>query len=765
MAEIKTEKLRVGSGDLTSTPYSTLSSGTAAPNNANGTDGDVYIRIAGSNSDIYVKRSGSWLSVATSFANAQLSNLVPPTNINQNLLFDSSEIFNIGALGANRPDNIYAKTSINSAGSLSAGTSLNVGNLSTNTLLQSDGSKNVTSFTNGADGQILTMTAGLPSWQNPASSSANGFNYISNSDAETNTSFWNTYADAASSQPVDGTGGSPNITWTRSTSNALRGVASFIFTKDAANRQGQGVSTDFTIQNADLAKILTVTFDYSITSGTYADGDLTVYLIQDPSGTPLVIQPSGYTIQSAAGGTKMRQISTFQTSSTATSYRLCFHVASTSALAYTVQIDNVVTSPQTVQYGAPVTDWQSYTPTISNPPGGVSGNTANWRRVGGNLQVIGKFLFTSSGAVSAVGISLPSGLNIDMVKMANSGVTTDCGTCALFNEGSAYYPGVAVASNGSTTVINFLSTVNNSNRLLASNFTTTTTGSFSYSFEVPILGWSSTVQMSSDTDTRVVSSQFGIGTSSLAHTAGAVIIYPTIHYDTHGAYNNSTGTWTCPVSGVYDFYSSEYYSSGATYIQIYKNNVYEAMLSYFTASSGVQSFSHALKLNAGDQITFKPTNSVSTTYAAGFYQNKITITRRSGPSAIAATEKVYLLYTGNGGAVATADVTNVDFTTKVVDSHGAWTGNNTFTAPRAGFYLFDGLVNISAQPNVNTELYIGGVQKLKSGPSNSGLNMSRLPFNLRWYMNAGETATVRLDVTSTLSNSAVLHWISISSQG
>jgi microcystin-dependent protein len=163
VAEIKTEKLRVGSGDLTSTPYSTLSSGTAAPNNANGTDGDIYIRIAGSNSDIYVKRSGSWLSIVTSFANIQLSNLTSPTNINQSLLFDISEVFDIGALGVNRPNNIYAKTSIN------------LNSLSTNTLLQSDGSKNVTSLANGTNGQIMTMASGLPSWQNaPASAVPTG---------------------------------------------------------------------------------------------------------------------------------------------------------------------------------------------------------------------------------------------------------------------------------------------------------------------------------------------------------------------------------------------------------------------------------------------------------------------------------------------------------------------------------------------------------------------------------------------------------------
>lgn len=60
MAEVKTEKLRLGTGDLTVSPYSTLSSGIAMPNNSDGTDGDIYVRV-GTNSEIYIKKSGAWI--------------------------------------------------------------------------------------------------------------------------------------------------------------------------------------------------------------------------------------------------------------------------------------------------------------------------------------------------------------------------------------------------------------------------------------------------------------------------------------------------------------------------------------------------------------------------------------------------------------------------------------------------------------------------------------------------------------------------------
>ena len=128
--------------------------------------------------------------------------------------------------------------------------------------------------------------------------SASVINYIANSSALVDTSGYSTYADAAGAAPVDGTGGSPSVTFTRSTTTPLRGIADFNFTKDAANRQGQGVATDITIDLADRAKVLTVTFDYEVLSGTYADGDLTVYLIADPSGKLVVNQQAGNTVES-----------------------------------------------------------------------------------------------------------------------------------------------------------------------------------------------------------------------------------------------------------------------------------------------------------------------------------------------------------------------------------------------------------------------------------------------------------------------------------
>jgi len=87
-----------------------------------------------------------------------------------------------------------------------------------------------------------------------------GVNFIGNPNAGSNTDGWATYANTAGSTPVNGTGGTPNITWTRNTITPLRGDADFKLHKDAANRQGEGVSYDFKIDRADINKQLSIKF-------------------------------------------------------------------------------------------------------------------------------------------------------------------------------------------------------------------------------------------------------------------------------------------------------------------------------------------------------------------------------------------------------------------------------------------------------------------------------------------------------------------------
>jgi hypothetical protein len=583
--------------------------------------------------------------------------------------------------------------------------------------------------------------------------------------------------------PKLASGGSPSVTFVRDTTSPLRGVADFNFVKDAANRMGQGVEYDFTIDNADLAKVLTITFDYEVVSGTYADGDIDIFIIQDPSGTPVVIQPTGYVLQSGTVGTKLKAIATFQTSNSATSYRLSLHVSSTSTSAYTLAIDNVVVGPQTVQYGAPVTDWQDYTPTITasttNPTIGNSTLAGKWRRVGDSMQVQVTWILGSTGAsgTGSYNFSLPSGFSVDTAKV--SGGTTAAqnvlGQAFRNDAGTAFYTGNIYYQTATT--VRVLSTAD-----WSSTFPHAfgTNDSMALEFMVPILGWSSTVQMSNDTDTRVVAARYINNTTSTTSTT-VPFNFATKVLDTHNAVTTG-GNWrfTAPVPGIYRI-SATVFGSTQNSCNIYKNGASAATL-FSINGTYVLSGSTLLELNSGDYIDLRTSASMTVGTGSPY---EIAIERLSGPSAIAASETVACEYnTGAGGSVANlTDSVFIDFGTKISDTHGAVTGagsgNNTtatntwrFVAPISGRYQINAVMAVSLTSGVNYQIfasaYVNGVRKI-IGTRLSGNTWGTLSvapsINGVLQLNAGDYLSIGLYQESganrNLQNVAVSNNVSI----
>jgi hypothetical protein len=508
-------------------------------------------------------------------------------------------------------------------------------------------------------------------------------NYITNGRAYNNATGWNTYADAAGAQPVDGTGGSPNITFSRNTTSPLRQASDFRLVKDAANRQGQGVSYDFTVDNADLATVLTVSFDYSVISGTYADGNLTIYLIQDPSGTPVVIQPAGYTIMSATAGIPMRAVATFQTASNVSSYRLCLHIASTTTSAFTLAFDNVSVSSQTIPIGPVVTDWVSWTPT-----GTFTTNVTYsglWRRVGDSMEVQFRVNFSGVTNAATFGLNLPSGYSADLSKISGAALPDISGSAEGFR-GSTGYAMQVVLNNSTSIFLAYISNGTTSAQTSVTNFLPVAWAlgdQINGTFRVPIQGWSSSVQMSNDTDTRVVS--LSATRAQAAVTAGANITGFTTLQDTHGAFNASTGIYTIPVTGDYVVaVSGALPLSGSSTV----STIYDGSGVVFTntATAGAtRGGSSALLtgLPAGKTISFRSDTSVTFTN-----EFRISIHRLSGPSVIAATENVIAKYSTTAGQSITSTPATIVYATREIDSHGIVnTTNGNITIPISGKYL------------------------------------------------------------------------------
>lgn len=519
---------------------------------------------------------------------------------------------------------------------------------------------------------------------------AGGINYITNNDAESATTGWANYADGAGTSPVDGTGGSPTVAISRVTASPLRGVGMFRITKDAANRQGQGCSYDLTIAAADKAKVLNVSFEYQV-SAAFVSGDssdIRIWVYDVTNSTLIPVSP--FTIQGGSSGT-WKFSGTFQSASNSTSYRLIFHVATTNASAWTFDFDNVVVGPQIQLLGAPIGDWTAYTPTVVGF-GTPGTKTAYYRRVGDSIEVIGYFDLGTTTAVPGT-ISLPSGMSIDTAKIAATQQsllgTLNHATGAGSNgmAGSTAGPFVLTYATAQGAGVVTLSTATNTASTpytVANGSALTSSGAVMFRFVAPIAGWSTSVVMSNDTDTRVVAMRAGGDAASA--TSGNPIILPTVAYDTHGGYSNSTGRYTVPVSGFYRVHGYINSPNNGITFYIYVNAAQVIGVST-TDTGGECAYSGTVKCVAGDIIDIRPNGTINCDADTTLH-----IERLSGPAAIAATESINARYdvsASSANIAITAGATEVvDFDTKSFDTHGTVTTGTgwKFTAPIAGKY-------------------------------------------------------------------------------
>lgn len=633
----------------------------------------------------------------------------------------------------------------------------------------------------GSSGQVLKVSGGIPTW---AAAPSGGVNYIApNQDAEVDTTGWSTYSNTAQNTPVTGAGAGATITWTRTTTNPLRGVGSYLWTRDAANRQGEGVAYDFTLDNADLAQPIAISFDFKVVSGTFfaADGitapsndgtttqnagmsDIEVFIYDK---TNLVLIPVTPQVLTSSSTIPISWKGRFQAASNSTSYRLILHTARSTAVAFTAQFDNFSVGPQAVNYGYAGNDWAAYTPTFTGfgTPPSIS---CYWRRDGQDILLDCKFT-TGTNTTTEGRVSFPAG-----VTSADTSIIPSIQYAgAMATNLSSSVPIRYVLSEPSKTYVTFAKmSASSTDGLTKLNGDTWANGDIiSFQARVPIAGWSSNVLMSNDADTRTIAARY-TDTSGTSYTAATetTFVCATKDYDDTASY--ASNVFTVPVSGKYKVSCSvlsgavTWAAGGTQTAALYKN---AALHSYIATATTQAAATYRVPLVgsgevscvAGDTLTVKltwvTTNSVITT--AGY--NWVAFERLSGPSAIAATEKVFCIYTNNGGTALTAGTTNVDWTTKVVDSHAAWNGT-TFTAPRAGMYQMNFTTVATTSSTRTWGGYVSGSNKTTFVMTGSSATTS---WSWAWYLNAGDTMSVRTSTSSTTLSNSASHTMTITSQG
>lgn len=349
-------------------------------------------------------------------------------------------------------------------------------------------------------------------WNEVGSGSGGGdeIQYLSGDNSNFNATVgdWVAYADAAGTEPVDATGGSPTVTCTSSSAAPLlEGAASFLITKDASDRQGEGCSVDVTLEPFDAGKRMELRFDYDLSSNFVTGGgstsDLKVYLVanNDPSFSVIEADgPNGGNILSNSGFFN----ATFSLPDSTVSYRPAFHVQTTNASAWTFKADNILFHRVDNISGLAGSDEFEIALTTE----GLGTTTLDSFRaviVGSHLKVRG-YLKTGTTAASTAAIVLPSGYAIDSSAVSS---TTNANKLGDFNRietgGSATTPDGELFFDGSDTTRLFFTFSAASDQFTKANGSTlfTSGDGIAFDFDIPVSGWTAGVTLSQDKSFRI----------------------------------------------------------------------------------------------------------------------------------------------------------------------------------------------------------------------------------------------------------------------
>lgn len=595
-------------------------------------------------------------------------------------------------------------------------------------------------------------------------------NYLVLGNAET-ANPWVMYDDAAAI-PVDGTGGSTSATITQSATNPLTGTKSFIFTPHSA--LGEGAAYSFTLDREDKYKLIHCDLSYEVASGTYASGDLAVYLY-DVTNAKLLTPFSTHLLANVSIPSTQRF--TFQATDS-TSYRLLIHQVTTNS-SYTMKFEAKLGPKDFAGYATIETDWTDFpsvaagtlwTGTTTNPSyGTIVTNKAKYRRDGQFLDISYTFEQNSSGGAGSGAYLFNIPASIGVIDTTQVTVCSIAPTATGIPWGGTVvgHGVLAITSLGDTNYNADLTVMVNSSSTLAFRsegasqngrgypFSSSNANNFGSSAltvslfaRVPIVGWSSTAPLISSYDGRVVAAQ--VTGAAGSYGSGAIIIFPTVTFDTHAAYNVSTGRFTAPVAGYYKVYGNWFGTANSDAYDIYVNGSFVCHAGIST-TTGLTWISGSVKVNAGDLIDLRP---YSTTTNISTALNSITFELASGAQQIQAGHLVAASYWRTASASVTAD-TPINFDSRDFETGGSnvTTGASwKFTAPCNGTYSVGGYLGFSA--GANLRLFKNGTAYKPIGYDDASSNGS---FYGLVELKTGDYIDVRPNNTITVDGNAALN--------
>jgi len=445
-------------------------------------------------------------------------------------------------------------------------------------------------------------------------------------------------------------------------------------------------------------------------------GDLRISIIQDPLGTPEVIEPVGTDIQLAVVGSVVKILATFQTHASIRDYRLAIHVSGSTTNAFTVGFNDIRIWEQERNYGAIITDPIQYTPSSANSSYTLTSSDVFFHRKGNACVLEGRFQINTDSSTE-FRLLLPNGYSVSnqITSKTIVGVLTAYTSAATWKE----FHLMAVGGNNYLTVTIWGdkdSSNNPEDNLLANTYSFAGKVFSIFSCSIPIQGWGSNMALSSDAGSgRLIACRVYGNTAS-----ATTLTFPSVDYDSHNAYNSTTGIYTIPNSGFYTFHVYSEYSS-TTIRSLYLRKTTESNLTYNWLgrsnydSSSKSTFDKSMGrwFNSGDQIVIGTDNPYT---GDGGY---LTIVKEESGSQILARDEV-VACSFYSSANQSSLTTQINFGAKVYDTHNAVTTGAgwRFTAPKSGKYAVK--IKIVGSANINFAIYINGILFLPLARSEAG---------------------------------------------
>ena len=586
-------------------------------------------------------------------------------------------------------------------------------------------------------GSIIADSSQTDGWRNTTYTQTQGKpgkNYIQYADIENNSTTGWTLGTIGTltnglptGSPTFGSGASGNLS-IAATSSSIEGVYSLNYVSSAATTQGNMVaSSSYAIDAEDQAKVLTVKFYYKAASGASncnfsgTSSNSFAWALYDVTNSSWLSSAGNFNLIQNSGCGYVT--GTCQTNATTANIRLCVYNANATSGATTITLDGFYVGPQTAPSGPAMGDWIDISSVITITGFGSTTNLSCWRRrVGDSYQYRGTFKAGTVAAAPGI-IQLPSTETIDTTKFSSTANVQRVGFCQdITSSGTATNSYAGNPSDlfydGSTSNQVFLGQQTQSSAYTKRNVNVwaDNNDAFTFEFTVPIAGFSSNSVMSSDTDTRVVAFQ-ATHSANVSFSTGNPIVLPVVTYDTHAGYNASTGLYTVQVTGYYNASVSGVAPNGSEYFALYKNTSNYGPYFEVDSSGDPRSGSIDVFCNAGDTLSFRPVSGPSTAlaFSAGQLQTIFSISRKSGPAVITATEVTGARYHASSTSIS-GSLAAITYSTKDFDTHAGYSGS-TYTIPSSGAYQINASAQVSGTFALNTQTII---QIYRNGSAISG---------------------------------------------